>query len=99
MGRAYVTSRDDFAVVLEQAIAATRRMLCGGDFLPLRSIAMQLDAMAKWTAGGRTPTDEERSAIQLGVVVFRELEPAQTRELYDYNQRLYELNGFFKEWA
>ncbi len=99
MGRSHVNDAADFARVLAEAQRMTRSLLSGGDFAPLQSVALQLDAMQAWTADGRVPSEEERASIQLGVVVFRELEPAPTPELYEYNQRLYELNGFFKEWT
>jgi hypothetical protein len=98
LDRIYVKSRDDFHRVLEGAHKETLELLDRGEWWPLQSIAMQLEAMKEWTAAGRDPTAEEVESIQLGVVVARELEPPPNAEIESYNERLYELYGYFKEW-
>jgi hypothetical protein len=98
LDRVFVKSRDDFQSVLAGAHRETSELLDRGEWWPLQSIKLQLEAMREWTAQGRDPTPEEIESIQLGVVVARELEPAPTAELESYNERLYELHGYFKEW-
>jgi hypothetical protein len=67
-------------------------------FAPLRSIADQLGAMQSMTAQGRTPTEDERDSISVGLIAVRELEPATDAQMADFNARLHELEGYFREW-
>lgn len=96
--RTYIHGRADFFAVLDETLALTRDLLSRGVWAPLASIEKQLEAMKRWTAAGREPTLEERKKVQIGLVAARELEPAETDAMYAYNQRIYELNGYFKDW-
>lgn len=94
-----INSRKGFFDVLRQTLAeAKKRSAETPDFEPLAEIARQLEAMKRWTDGGREPTEEERGKISIGLIAIRELDPEPNEELYDFIQRLHELNGYFREW-
>jgi hypothetical protein len=61
-------------------------------------IQRQLEAIQQWTANSREPTIEERSSIQIGVLVERELEPPDNEDLADLNKRLKAVNLYFQIW-
>jgi len=94
-----IDTRKQFFDVLEQtrldADALVRRV---NGFPPYRSILAQLEAMQSMTANGRTPTEDERDSISIGLIAVRELEPADDAERDDFIHRLHELNGYFREW-
>jgi hypothetical protein len=92
-------NRKDFFEVLEQtrieAEALAQRV---PGFPPYRSITRQLEAMQSMTANGRTPTEDERDSISIGLIAVRELEPPKDEAMGDFIDRLHELNGYFREW-
>jgi hypothetical protein len=96
--RKHINSRADFFRVLDEAIDMTHERLGRGLWSPLQSIGAQLEAIKKWTDGGREPTVDERKLVDIGLVVARELEPAADVEEQRYNERLYEIQGYFGEW-
>src|SRR3954467_531597 len=53
----------------------------------LNVVRNQLDAVAQWSAGGRTPTPEERNRIDMGYRMYREYDDDPDPEV----QRLEEL--------
>ena len=91
--------RKDFFEVLDETrreAEALAQQMRG--FQPMRSIADQLAAMQTMTAGGRTPTEDERDSISIGLIAVRELEPATDAQLASFTARLHELEGYFREW-
>ena len=97
--RKYINSRADFFRVLGELMKQTKDLVRQNPtYPPFENIDMQLDAIARWTANGRDPTKDERQQVSIGKLVVRELEPAGTDEMYEYTQKLHELNGYFKEW-
>jgi hypothetical protein len=94
-----IKSREDFFRVLDEALAQIlERLKKMPNFDPYQMIENELDAMKRWTAGGRTPTEQEREWVDIGVITIRELEPAETGEDYDFNNLLHELNYYFSNW-
>ncbi len=92
-------NRKDFFDCLEQTrIEAEALAARVPGFPPYRSIAAQLAAMQSMTANGRTPTEDERDSITIGLLAVRELEPTDDPVLGDFIDRLHELNGYFREW-
>jgi hypothetical protein len=99
MARMFINSRGDFHSVLDQTLAEARGLAAETPgYAPMKIIVRQLEAMKAWTAGGRTPTPEERQRVDIGVIAVRELEPTETPEQDDFNLRLHELNGYFEDW-
>ena len=95
----YVNSRADFERVLAETLQLTKKFIAENPkYPPFEDLEIQLDAMQRWIADGREPTQDERDRITIGRIVVRELEPAQTDEIYDYAQRLHSLNYTFKHW-
>jgi len=94
-----IESRDQFFEVLEATrIEAEALAQRAPGYSTYESIARQLAAMQTMTANGRTPTEDERESIIIGVLAVRELEPAGDPAMDDYISRLHELNGYFREW-
>jgi hypothetical protein len=94
-----IDSRKEFFEVLEQtrleAEALFQRAPRSNTY---ESIAAQLAAMQSMTANGRTPTEDERDSITIGLLAVRELEPTHDPALADFIKRLHELNGYFTAW-
>ena len=63
-----------------------------------RPIAGQLAAIKSWTENGRTPTDEERGKVSIGLIAIRELDPQESPEEGDYVDRLHMINGYLRRW-
>lgn len=99
MTRAPIRTRQEFFEALEQARAEAERLAARTPgFRPYEAILEQLEAMQGWTAGGRTPTDEERDSISIGLIAVRELDPEPDPAMDTFIHRLHELNGYFAEW-
>jgi hypothetical protein len=91
--------RTDFFDVLDETRReADARAQRARGFEPLRSIAVPLEAMQNMTAGGRPPTEDERDSTAIGLIAVREREPTEDAQMADFNARLYELEGYFREW-
>lgn len=88
-----ILSRDAFAEVLAEARARTAG-LAGINHPVALSIAAQLDHMARTTAAGRIPSEEERTGINLGPLALRELEPTDP----DLADLLIELDYTFRRY-
>src|ERR1051326_9214221 len=70
-----INSRDDFFRLIDEARAITGGMLKAQPRnWTIESIDTQLDAMKRWTAGGRVPTQDERKSIKIGLLAVRELD-------------------------
>ncbi|MDI1449928.1 immunity protein Tsi6 family protein [Polyangium sp. 6x1] len=94
-----LSSRKEFLEVLARTrTEAEARFQQAPRSATYESIARQLDAMQSMTAGGRTPTEDERDSITIGLLAVRELEPAHDADLADFIERLHELNGYLTAW-
>ena len=93
-----INSRADFHRVLGEATDIAQSLLAQSpkDAVMLR-IQMELEAMDKWTAGGREPSAEERGRIDIGLVAVRELEDAPGVG-QDFLDKLHALNSYFEDW-
>ncbi len=94
-----IASREDFFRVLSQARAVVKKQLDGapGDVV-FMAIGQQLDAMQEWTADGRTPSEEERARVCIGVIGVRELDGSPNEEVQKFAEWLNELNAYFEDW-
>lgn len=63
----------------------------------MQLIFEELNAMRRWTADGRVPTDEERGSIDVGLVAARELSEATGQE-GELVKKLFALNNYFEDW-
>jgi hypothetical protein len=93
-----INSRVDFHRMLHDASIIARGILTRTpqDATMLR-IQKQLDAMARWSSNGRTPTDGERRSVDVGLVAAREFDGA-TGELNELAEKLFSLNNYFEDW-
>jgi len=99
MGSDIIKSRDDFFRVLDDALKKIAdRVIKDPSFEPFGAIENQLDAMKRWTAGGREPSEAERQWVDIGVISIRDLEPSETVEEADFSNSLHELNYYFANW-
>jgi len=99
MSKLPLTNRADFFEVLDQTLVEANGLAANGPgFGPMQSVADQLGIMKAQTANGRTPTEDERDAITIGLIAVRELEPPSSEAEGDFIERLHELNGYFREW-
>jgi hypothetical protein len=92
------TRQDFFDVLAETEKDAARLAKKAPGYPPLQSIERQLSAMRGFTATGRTPTEDERDSISIGLIAARELDAEQSDEMADFIDRLHELGGYFREW-
>lgn len=96
----YINSRADFAPVVRDALAMVQKQIKENPgFDVFDEIEIQLDSMLRWTADGREPTDDEKSRISIGLLAVRNLEPAQTDEIYAITDRLHSIQYVFRHWA
>jgi hypothetical protein len=93
-----IDSRADFHRVLGEATDIVRGILAQSpnDDVMLR-IQMELEAMGKWTADGREPSQDERTIIDIGLVAVRELDGAPGVG-QDFLDKLHVLNSYFEDW-
>lgn len=101
MGGVYgeINSRDDFFRVLDEARALARGILnASPKNKVMESIDTQLDAMWRWTQGGREPLDDEKKSICVGLLAVRELDQDAKDESGVLCNKLYALNNYFEEW-
>lgn len=95
----YIKTRKEFFEVLDRAIAETdKRIQEAPDFDAFDSVREQLEAMKKWTAGGRTPTEDEQQRIDIALIAVRELDPEIDAAMAKYHELLVQLDGYFCEW-
>ena len=94
-----INSRDDFWHVLDESIDIVgQRLRVAPQSWVYQNIQRQLNAMKGWTSTGRTPTQEERESIDVGLIALRELEPAETGDEQMFVTNLHELNYYFENW-
>jgi hypothetical protein len=80
-------------------VSLTRKLLGSAPLdEALEVIDTQLDAMSRWVAGGREPTADERSSINIGLVAVRELATTDDNEISVLASWLSELNNYFEDW-
>jgi hypothetical protein len=95
----FIKSRDDFFVTLDRAIEKTNDLLAKSPREPhLEPISLQLDAIKRWTANGREPTEDERKSTTIGVTIVREFDPAPTDEIAEWVDLVKEVEAYFEEW-
>lgn len=88
-----IVSRDAFAEVLAEARArSTRLSAIKHPTAPL--IAAQLDHMARTTANGRVPADDERTGTKLGPIAVRDFEQTDP----EFADSLAELDYTFRRY-
>jgi hypothetical protein len=93
-----IDSRLDYHRVLGESLDIVRRILARAPTDgPMLRINKQLEAMKRWTDGGREPTDNERRNIDVGLVAARELSET-TAEISDLTEKLLILNNYFEDW-
>lgn len=93
-----IDSRSDFHRVLGEALAITRIILMSTpQHATLQRIEKQLNAMKRWSASGRLPTDGERRNIDVGLIAARELDGG-TGDLSRLAEKLFALNNYFEDW-
>lgn len=92
-----INSKADFVAVLDKATSDGKAILAQrpGDST-IDAIVRQLEAVKSWTANGRTPTDDERESIDIGVRASRELEGDD--EAYAWTRALYALDAYIEDW-
>jgi hypothetical protein len=93
-----INSKSDYQRVLREASSIVIRVLEGTpNDGTMQGVRKQLEAMKRWTDGGRKPSEIERRNIDIGLVAARELSDA-TGELSDLAQKLCALNNYFEDW-
>ncbi len=98
-----IVTRDDFFRVLTDASAFANERLAasaaaGAEDAAYATVVEQLAAMQGWTAEGRTPSEEERGRVCIGLIALRELEGSSDDEVTQFSQWLHELNSYFEDW-
>jgi hypothetical protein len=99
MGGVYgdINSRAGFQALLDKAIKEGQALLGKRPGDPaIVPILRQLDAVAGWSANGRTPTKEERKSIDMGVRASRELEGDS--DAYNWTRDIYALDAYIEDW-
>lgn len=94
LGPPSIKTRGEFEAELREAIyQADKRLQQSPNWEPMKVVRRQLEAMKTWTAGMRTPTEEERKKINIGVIALRNFD--DDAEIADL---CHKLNYFFQEW-
>ncbi|MCY0988728.1 immunity protein Tsi6 family protein [Nannocystis sp. ILAH1] len=88
-----IVSRDAFAQVLGEARARTQA-LDPSQSATLRRIADQLELMARTTARGRVPHEDDRARVDIGLIAAREFEETDPR----YADQLQELDYTYRRY-
>jgi hypothetical protein len=94
-----INSRADFFRALSDAklgIGDTLKRLPGDP--ALESTQVQLDAVDKWTAQGRTPTIQERKSTGMGLRMYRQFEMTDDVALYKLRNLIGEIDNYFLFW-
>jgi hypothetical protein len=93
-----INSRADYYRVLAGAADIVRGILARtpNNGVMLR-IQKELEAMKRWSAGTREPSEDERNSIDLGLIAAREFEGA-TGILKDLANKLFALNNYLEAW-
>jgi hypothetical protein len=100
MGGVYgeIDSRVAYHRVLGEATEIVQRVLTRRpEDGTMQLIYEKLDAMRRWSDGGREPSDIERGSIDVGLVAARELSGAIGDE-GELVQKLFAPNNYFEDW-
>lgn len=93
-----IDSRVDYHRVLREAADIARRILAlGPGDRTMQRIDKELEAMRRWTEGGRDPSASERNTIDVGLIAVRELAEA-TGDAAKLADKLSFLNNYFEDW-
>ena len=94
-----IDGRQDFFHVLSAAQSTLSSLGANASADPtLASVRRQLDTIAQWTANGRTPTEDERTSIDMGLLAARELENSGDPRITQWAEQLQWLNNYFEDW-
>ncbi|MBL8719269.1 MAG: hypothetical protein JNL79_25005 [Myxococcales bacterium] len=94
-----IDSRADFDRILGEAMAFTGRVLKQNPKNRLvEVIDTELDAMWRWSSGGRAPTEDERKSIDIALLAVREIEPTDDPQVQAWADQLKILNHYFEDW-
>ncbi|MEY4575988.1 MAG: hypothetical protein RL701_691 [Pseudomonadota bacterium] len=94
-----IDSHAEFQQTLQKALATALHGRAVQPHSPVTiNVARQLEAMRQWTANGRSPTEDEQSQIDVGLVASRELSDTGRQETEEWAQELRELDNFFQGW-
>jgi hypothetical protein len=94
-----IDSRKDFERVLKVALSTAKKLLAASRQADtLRPVEAQLEAMQRWSAHGRVPTDDERESIDVGLIAARELENSGDPTVDRFREELQWLNNYFEDW-
>ena len=87
-------SLEAFEADLDEALVLVDLRLERSPHWPVMQVMKrQLEAMKRWTASGRTPTQEERGKIIIGLLAARELQDDEALA-----RLCHRLNHFFQVW-
>lgn len=90
-----INSRKDFDTILLEAFRRTRKIADADPLWELpKRIRAQIDFLANAVKGGRVPTAEEKSQIELGPIAVRNFEEGDPH----YADLLKELDYAFSRW-
>jgi hypothetical protein len=94
-----ITSRHDFQLALDEALVKIGELVRHAPkFQPYQEIEIQLDAMKRWTANGREPTEDERKSINIGLTIIRELDPQPDLDMYERQELFKACHHYFRQW-
>ena len=94
-----INSREDFFLMLRDVQHTTQGLIqCGAEHPVFLSIQKQLDAIDGWTRGGRRPTREERSSLDMGLRAVRELSDTGNPAMDVYTEKIGCLHSYFEDW-
>jgi hypothetical protein len=94
-----IDGRADFFDALENAIAQVQRVIAKHPKdVNFTAVLNQLEAIAEWTANGRTPTEAERGKIGMGLRLHREYEVIDDLEIDGLKKLVTPLNNYFRYW-
>lgn len=93
-----IHSRVDYERILGEATELVKGFLTKSpDYEVMQRIARELEAMKRWSEGGREPTEGERESIDIGLLAVREFADGP-EELAELSEKLFELNNYFEDW-
>jgi hypothetical protein len=94
-----INNRADFFRELAKATAQVKVVLAQNPHDDtFQAVLTQLEAIARWTANGRTPTDEERGKIGMSLRLHREYEVTDDLEIQKLKNLITPLNNYFRYW-
>jgi len=94
LGPPSIKTRGEFEAELKEAIYQADLLIKKLPKWPaMQTVRRQLEAMRNWTQGGRTPTEDERKKINIGLIAMREFDDEEP-----ISSLCHKLNYFFQEW-